>query len=407
MKQKVFLLVALIILAFTVVTCTAGSGPSSSSNSSLQTASPTEEFPEEVVTSNPSETNNQPVPNTQESEEEQIPSSTNTPNSNQEDPKPEDECAFRYSLLFNSEDSDKLALTCAVAFETKGKVFLTQGKGKKELVVAEPPKVLRERSILETEGDLSSAELLFDTFDWVKASRKFNFSFRLVSEDLSTDPSIEEQGDFQLDIGKMLVGSLRPTKPDSRDESIISSVNKEGRSNSFSIARLWQWGVNRLKSISFVSFINGLFAQKALAVGVNNTSTLGKPALTTKTAEATVESNLAVYVVNRDAERKETQVFSLTDEPIRVTDQSGKVIELRRNQTVVATEIGFNGDQFEYRLCRFYKDNPELLEGLAPNEEGIVMQKPLPLQMSYRAARSLMMNLYNKNCQRPCPQPGS
>jgi hypothetical protein len=392
MKQKVFLLVALIILAFTVVTCTAGSGPSSSRNSSLQTASPTEEFPEEVVTSNPSETNN--------------PSST--PNSNQEDPKPEGECVFRYSLLFNAEDNDKVKLQCAVAFNLQGKVFLTQGKDEEEeLDTTTKTKVLREKSTLRTEGDKSTAELLFDTFDWVRASRVFKFSPNLVREDIGTEAGIEDQGDFQLDIGKMLFANVRPTKPDSRGEPIVSSVNKEGRSNSFSIARLWQWGVNRLKSISFMTFKQGLFTQKALAVEVSNVPTLGTPAMTTKTAEVTIESNLAVYVVSRDEERKETQVFSLTDEPIRVTDQSGKVVELRRNQTVIATEISFIGDQFEYRLCRFYKDNPELLEGLAPNEEDIVMQKPLPLQMSYRAARSLMMNLYNRNCQRPCPQPGS
>ena len=403
MKQKVVGLFVLLILAFTVITCSSGLDQSPSNEASPAATSSVEQFEESTTASND-------IPEANADTED---GGSTISESSENQAQSDEQCILRYSFLFGPDDTgETLKLRCAVAFNVEGKVSVIQGDLSEDLKSNQDlpsggesnPNILKEDYTLKAEEIGSGADLLFDTFDWIRVTDTFEFLSDMERGDLDTPV------DFQLDLGQLLVGNVRPTGLDSRGEEISSSTNQRSSRNTTWIAQLWQWGVNRVNSIPFVSIRPDLFIQKAVASEISTSGselTLGQTALTTKTDEVTIESNLAVYVVDRNAVKQETQVFSLTDEPVRVTDKFGQVVELRRNQKVVATERGFNGTQFEYRLCGFYRDNSVLLEGLAPNEENVVKQKPLPLQASYRTARSLTLPLYNRNCRRPCPQPGS
>lgn len=410
MRKKILGLIVLLTVALVSVMCASPQPPSSNSNeASPQTSQATEQ--PSVIASTPSpqttssSTPDEASPSSSGKQPETIQSnSSGTLESNGSS----GECPLKLSSLIPTQNGSygNPEVDCTVAFDVKGEVYYERKDFKKQL--SAKPEVIKGSSTLTAKGD-SKADLLFDTLDWVKLDKEFKFSPDLTREDVADEPGITSQGNYKLDLGEILVANVRPKKPGSETATSVSLdyvASKPEKASSLWAFRLWDWGIHQLQLIAHAATQFSWFNQKALAEQSNLTK-LGIPSFVLRTPEVTVESNLAVYVVKRDADRKRTQVFSLSDEPIRITDKVGKSVELRRNQTSIATQTGLFDNAYEFKLCRFYKDHPGLLAGLAPGEEELITQKPLPLQMSYHAARSITLLTYNRNCQRRCPQTGS
>lgn len=129
--------------------------------------------------------------------------------------------------------------------------------------------------------------------------------------------------------------------------------------------------------------------------------------------EAKSEAKGTAYVIRRDAKQKRTQVFGLTESPVRVSAK-GKTVELKAGQSVTATEQGL-GNIEEFNLCEFLATE-ELVAGLGPTkrDEEIVRKKTPSVQLTYYAVRGEIMLAYQKLCprvitettvQQVCPPP--
>ncbi|MBE7385872.1 MAG: hypothetical protein F6J95_031345 [Leptolyngbya sp. SIO1E4] len=256
-------------------------------------------------------------------------------------------------------------------------------------------------------------KLLFNTLDMVLMRENAKLVFRKGEEINRSDDvrNVEFENKITLDLGEIVVGNagMERTSPIvatniSKQSRLASNSQEEAVEQSF-LQKLWHGTKNRLNQLRTALLPDGFIAQPVLANEVD-TSFLNTPTLRVETSEAKIDSNGAVYVVKRDAARKRTQVFSLTEQPIRVTDENDKKeVILSRNQTVVVNQNGILENPFEFRLCGFYRDNEKLLEGLAPRDVDVVRQQPRDMQFAYHAARSLTVPLYHRNCQRQCPPP--
>lgn len=256
--------------------------------------------------------------------------------------------------------------------------------------------------------------LLFNTLDMFLMGENAELVFEKGRAlDRSKQRKIENKGTITLNLGEIVVSSAEmlgqsPVSAANSDEpSSLVSKNQDSRVKSSLFQRLLYGGRARLNRLRTSLLPNGFIAQPVLANDVD-TSLLNNPTLRVETPEAKIDSNGAVYVVRRDASRARTQIYSLTEQPIKVTDNINKDnIFINRNQTVVVNQDGILEKPYEFRLCGFYRDNKNLLEGLAPRDVGVVRQQPRDMQFAYHGARSLTVPLYHKNCQRRCAPRGS
>lgn len=255
-------------------------------------------------------------------------------------------------------------------------------------------------------------KLLFNTLDMVAMGENARLGFR---KDAKLDGGIRrnvEQRKIRLDLGEIVVGNavidpISSTSAVNFDASsqLVADTQVEKADKSF-FQELWHGGKNRLNRLRTALLPRGFIAQPAVASEAD-TSVLNAPTLRIETPEARVDSNGAVYVVKREADKQRTQVFSLSEQPIKVIDNNNEEKFVSRNQTVVVNQTGILEEPYEFKLCGFYRDNQGLLEGLAPKEVDVVRQQPHDMQFAYHAARSLTVPLYHRNCQRQCAPRGS
>ncbi len=408
MNKKVIAFILIIPLVFAAVTC-----------SNNVTNEPfVEQSPELIAQSGEQEVNA-----TEDDEESLVDGS-----SNQTAAESSEEPTCQISLSLNASDtfSDR-QVDCAKAFDIDGVVEVNQEiggdsaqgawKNINELSNASEEILLNaQRNSVRTQKN-SSARFLFNTLDLIATDADTQFGFEAGGSIKPGGGTIDKANLLMsLDFGKLMVSNAIPDNPFSdqanvSNEATVTSSsrvrNGSSESESFWASALRNSRVSNFFRAPRFSFIKRLTTQAAFAYDEEEipfTSTT----LQVKTPEATAVSGGAVYVVDRHPSRKETQVYSLSMRPVRVTDKFGQSIELRRNETVLVTRNGIQETKFEFPLCStFYRRNSELLRGIPPKEETFVNLQPFPLQVGYHVARSMTLPLYHRNCQRTCPPRGS
>ncbi len=310
----------------------------------------------------------------------------------QTDQSKEPQCAIKLAINDTNPQID-----CAKVFNVKGSVEVHQGLGEenfqdiKKLGIIGPNEILLDdvhKNVIRTRRG-GSATSLFNTLDFVVVDETAQIEFSKNSHVESVGGKMHSR--ISLDFGKLLVSNAVPS----------SAIPPSTVSGSWS-ENLCQAQKVKFNFLSILA-INNWISPPALAY---EEITFTVPTVQVRTPEAKVESGGAVYLIERHPSRKKTQVYSMTAHPIRVTDNFGKSVEIRRNQTVLVTQNGIEENPFEFPLCgAFYRQHADVLEGLAPREENFVMQQPYPLQVAYHAARSMTLPLYHQNCQRICPVP--
>jgi len=390
MKLKVWSLIALVLIAFTLATCTLNSRNLESSEQTL------------------------PAQNTEISDTANE-GKTNDPSS-VSDQKPTD---CRVSL-FESGNSIS-ALTCGGAYDFE----------EEKLLINDEPKTGRplffHKDVLQTKD--TEAELVFNTLDMAKANVETNFQFEEGSraselQDLGVVP---KGGKFPLTIGDILISAGRTdlqsnelnqadVNNDSASNSQIGGISQFRDTNSE--ASLFRVSINEMDIASSAGVyvvkrderqinVNNDSASNSQTGGISQSRDTNSeaPLIGVSTDEMDIASSAGVYVVKRDERQKRTQIFNLSREEIRVADNRKVVQVVGKSQTIVANQDGFLGDPFEFPICSFYTENEEFLEGLRPNDENFVNAKQKPVQVAYDIARSMTAPVYHERCQRRCPIP--
>lgn len=343
-----------------------------------------------------------------------------TPSSAEDEPK---------CLIQLVEDDDERQIDCAKAFSIEGKVEVHQGplsqsgdlvlKDIRSLNPSNPKEILvNDSSKNVIKISRGNARFLFNTLDLIAAGNNTQFEFArgLKFDSQDQDPTgtgeIIPMPSISLDLGKLMVSNAVPDAALGDVSSTYPSLralDSHAEANNLDKRHLFFEKLQRVSSLSqrAISLTVSWIAQPAFAAaGKQIPSTTHT--LQAKTPEATVRSGGAVYLVERDPSRKKTQVYSLTMRPVEVTDNFGKTVLLRRNQTVVVTKNGIEQEPFQFPICgSFYRRHSDVLKGLAPQEETFIIGNPPSLQVAYHIARSMTLPLYHQNCQRLCPPPGS
>lgn len=121
---------------------------------------------------------------------------------------------------------------------------------------------------------------------------------------------------------------------------------------------------------------------------------VGSQPIGARTAEARVRTKGTVYLVERDAEKAQTMVSVLTDNPqgpviVSQEAENGqeKTISLRSGQSVPITDTGF-GQVIEFDLESKYRDL-EILRGMGIGSVHLqeLNQEPIEVQSTLRVAR--------------------
>jgi hypothetical protein len=331
------------------------------------------------------------------------------------------------------ENSRNSQFTCARAFQISGKVEVELGDSNEGYFnIRELPEksgLSKNRFRRNSEVLLSDAvynirtgkreddgsNFLFNTLDLANIGKDSQFTFAPSSR--RTDAEFDQlnwKNKIQLDFGKLAIsnavpGSVEASNPEVgalESQSTSIGIGNTEPHKSY-LQRLWQSSKHHLSNFGRVLARSNPLTQPAFAE-IPDQIPFTSTTLKVQTREALIESGGAVYLVERDPGLKRTQVYSMTMHPIRVTDKYGEQVELRRNQTVLVTDNGIDEAPFEFPLCgAFYRNNSDVLKGLAPQEELFVNQQPYDIQTAYHVARSKTLPLYHKNCQRRCPPRGS
>jgi hypothetical protein len=320
---------------------------------------------------------------------------TDTGGDQTEDPQ-EIRCEIK---LVSTEDLNP-QVDCARVFNIKGKVEAHKGEGQlnfkniKNLGIVGPNEILLDdvyRNVVRARRG-GSATSLFNTLDLAVVDGN-NTQIEFGKNTRIGEVGGTKAGRIVLDFGKLMVSNA--VSPSSIPPSETSSIWFKTPHQISPTASIF----------SFASVFSQWIFQPAYA-SADEQIRFTSATLQLRTPESTIDTGGAVYLVERHPSRKETQVYSLTMRPIRVTDNFGKSVELRRNQTVLVTQNGIEGSPFEFPLCgSFYRQHADVLKGLVPQEEPFVMEQPYPLQIAYHAARSMTLPLYHQNCQRVCLPP--
>ena len=274
-------------------------------------------------------------------------------------------------------------------------------------------------NIIET-GDDGKSKLLFNTLDFFIMGNDASLAFRKnTSIEEENLVNVGQEGQITLNLNKIIVSNAAIYSDASTDtartqespqQTISNLSDKENEKpwKSF-LTSLWHGSRKRIGRLRTALLPTNLLVKPASAADFSADAILGSPTLHIRTPEAKIDSNGAVYAIQREISRGKgrTRVFSLTEQPIKVIDNSGKTAILSRNQTAVIDKTGLVEEPYEFKLCRFYKNNQDLLEGLAPKDIDFVRKQPRPLQFAYHTARSLTVPLYEKNCKRRCIPKGS
>ena len=402
MKKQILGFLLLVVIACFIIACSASLEGDSQSTELAESPTATEES---ILTQDASDTNQ--------------PDESDDSGNDQTDVKATDEEDNGCNIDFATLGSDStLLFECALVANFSGEVKFTPDRDR-----SVEPKDIRELSesnfLLTADyyrlltGDSGKSDLLFNTLDLIKIDGKADLTLEQGSspggEGIVNEVQVEGLDDLAVIINPVMQSNSLANSENAYQpvQEVVSQASEFEvlRRRSF-LQRLWHGAKGHLNRLRTAFLPKDLLTQPAFANDFASTL-LASPSLTIVTPEADIDSKGAVYAVERDQSRERTQVFSLTEQPIKVTDRAGKVAFLVRNQTAVIDKTGLVGEPYEFRLCSFYRSNKNLLEGLAPGEVDFVRQQQRPLQFSYHAARSLTVPMYDRNCQRRCPPTGS